>query len=99
MEIRIGDKKVCYEKLVKDIATQVVVLMKKGGTVDAVDGFEDELVTTNEAARMLGISPDRLRHIKDRFGFVKQGGNNQGKLLFRKSGLVGAYLGGLRIKK
>ena len=51
-----------------------------------------ELVDTEEAARILSISPSRLRHIKDRFPHVKVGGTKQGKLLFKRSALMPQYV-------
>jgi len=50
---------------------------------------EEELVTTQEAARILRISSDRMRRLKDKFPHVKAGKN--GKLLFVKRGLVENY--------
>ena len=49
-------------------------------------------VTCSEAAKILGISPDRLRHIKDRFDCKKQGGHQQGRLVFRADTLMDCYL-------
>lgn len=51
-----------------------------------------DLVDTEEAARILSISPSRLRHIKDRFPHVKVGGTKQGKLLFKRSALMPQYV-------
>lgn len=52
---------------------------------------ETDLVTTEEAARILGITPSRMRHIKDKFPHVKGGNCAQGKLLFKRDGLIKGY--------
>lgn len=51
----------------------------------------DEWLTTSEAARMLGLSPFRLRMIKDRFDHKKCGDTQSGRLLFKKSSLLENY--------
>lgn len=48
----------------------------------------DEMVTTEEAAVILGITPSRMRQIKDKFPHSKKGANMQGRLLFRKADLL-----------
>ncbi len=50
------------------------------------------LVTTKEAAKILGITPRRLRQIKERFGYVKDGDNMQGRLLFNADTLSEFYI-------
>lgn len=47
-----------------------------------------DLVTTEEAASILGITTSRMRQIKDKFPHVKKGSSMQGKLLFKKSALI-----------
>jgi len=49
-------------------------------------------ISCKEAAAILGISADRLRHIKDRFYPVKQGDAQQGRLRFREDTLWKCYL-------
>lgn len=49
-------------------------------------------ITCKEAAEILGISPDRLRHIKDRFNCKKVGSHQQGRVLFRADTLMECYL-------
>lgn len=51
----------------------------------------NEMVDSKEAARMLGISSNYLRSIKDRFPHVKVGDNKQGRILFRKADLLENY--------
>lgn len=50
-----------------------------------------EMVTTSEAAQILGISPGRMRKIADRFPHIKQGDSKQGKLLFVRKALLENY--------
>ena len=53
---------------------------------------QPELINCKEAAALIGVSEDYVRKIKDRLPHVKQGNNNQGRLLFVKEGLLEAYL-------
>jgi hypothetical protein len=53
---------------------------------------EPELISCKDAAALIGVSEDYVRKIKDRLPHVKQGSNNQGRLLFIKEGLMEAYL-------
>lgn len=50
-----------------------------------------EMVDSNEAAKILGISSNYLRTIKDRFPHVKVGDNKQGRILFRRADLLVNY--------
>ena len=49
-------------------------------------------ISRKDAAALIGVSEDYVRKIKDRLPHVKQGSNNQGRLLFIKEGLMEAYL-------
>ena len=51
-----------------------------------------QLISCKEAAALIGVSEDYVRKIKDRLPHVKQGSNDQGRLLFVKEGLMEAYL-------
>lgn len=53
---------------------------------------QPELISCKDAAALIGVSEDYVRKIKDRLPHVKQGSNNQGRLLFIKEGLMEAYL-------
>lgn len=79
-----------YRKLVKDIALEVIRLCKK----EEVDLYNEEWVTTEEAAKILCISPKTLRSNKDRFPHTKVGDNKQGKLRFLRRGLRENYTKG-----
>lgn len=52
---------------------------------------QGNLISCGEAAAILGISMDRLRHIKDRFDFKKVGSKQQGRLVFRRDTLLECY--------
>ena len=51
-----------------------------------------DLVPTNEAARILGITPDRLRHIvcqdPTRYPHVKRGDSSRSRLMFVRDALL-----------
>ena len=47
-----------------------------------------EFVTTKQAARILNITPSRMRQIKDKFPHIKKGADKQAKLLFKKADLI-----------
>lgn len=64
---------------IKAIASEVAKIIKRDEL--------PELVTTEQAASILGISPARMRQIKDKFPHVKKGTDKQGKLLFSKKAL------------
>lgn len=49
---------------------------------------QPEMVTTKEAADILGIQPDRMRKIADRYPHIKKGDSKQGQLLFNRSALL-----------
>ena len=51
----------------------------------------DDLCDTREAARLLGLTPNYLRSMKDKFPHVKVGDNRQGRILFKRSELLANY--------
>ena len=65
---------------IRAIAKEVAKLLKRDEMPD--------LVTTQEAADILGISAGRMRQLKYKFPHVKKGADKQGKLLFKKSALI-----------
>lgn len=87
MRIYFQDRAVTYSEFLNDVARKVAALVGKNLSEQA----PPEMVTTEEAARILHITPDRLRHIKDRFPHVKSGGAKQGKLLFKRDALLENY--------
>ena len=80
MEIDLSPESI--HKLAKTLAPQIARLIKHGE-------FE-EWVTTNEAARILGVSPDWMRRTKDRYPYKKGEGKNA-HILFKKSSLIKTY--------
>ncbi len=50
-----------------------------------------EMVTVHEAACMLGVSDKHMRRIKEKYPHIKNGSNNQGRLLFFKDALFKEY--------
>ena len=63
----------------------VVSEMKKG------EQTPTEMVPVSEAARILGISEDHMRRIKDKVPHIKNGNNKQGRLLFVRDALLKEY--------
>ena len=49
------------------------------------------LIDSREAARLLGLTPNYLRSMKDKFPHVKVGDNRQGRILFKRSELLANY--------
>ena len=51
----------------------------------------NDLIDSKEAARLLGLTPNYLRSMKDKFPHVKVGDNRQGRILFKRSELLANY--------
>lgn len=81
------------EAIARKSAKYVVSELKKD------NGTEKEMVTTAEAARILGISQNYLRAIKDNFRYIKGGGAKCGRILFEKDSLIENYIGEKADKK
>ncbi len=54
-------------------------------------GESNDLIDSKEAARLLGLTPNYLRSMKDKFPHVKVGDNRQGRILFKRSELLANY--------
>jgi hypothetical protein len=54
-------------------------------------GESNDLIDSKEAARLLGLTPNYLRSMKDKFLHVKVGDNRQGRILFKRSELLANY--------
>lgn len=52
---------------------------------------ETEYVDTEEAARILGMKPNYLRQVKDRYPYIKAGDSKQGRIMFRRDTLMNQY--------
>lgn len=89
--IMFSDRSVTYAEFLDDVSKKVAFLV--GKNLAKVMKEQPEMVSTQEAARILGISADRLRHIKDRFPHTKGGGSEQGRLLFVRDALLEKYAG------
>jgi hypothetical protein len=86
-----SDRSVTYAQFLEDVSRKVACLVEKRLDERLKERQQADLVTTEEAARILGITPDRLRHIKNRFPHVKGGEKQQGKLLFKRDALLASY--------
>lgn len=74
----------------EQIARQVAQIIRQ----EELSADDGEYVSTREAASILRVSPDRMRHLKDKFPHIKVGECGQGKLLFLKSSLLERYAQG-----
>lgn len=61
------------------IAIRVVELLRR---------YDDEMVTTEEAAKILGVTPGTVRRNKGKYVHTKTGDGKQGRLMFAKSSLM-----------
>jgi hypothetical protein len=52
---------------------------------------EAEYVDANEAARILGVSANYLRQVKDRYPHIKAGDQKQGRIMFRRDALLNEF--------
>lgn len=73
----------------EQIARQVAQIIRQEEILQPAK--QEEYVSTREAANVLRVSTDRMRHLKDKFPHIKVGGADQGKLLFLKSALLPSY--------
>lgn len=89
MRISFDDRSVTYAQFLEDVSRKVAHLVYKSIKKDMEQ--QPEMVSTAEAAKILSISPDRMRRIKDRFPHIKEGENQQGKLLFVRDALLREY--------
>jgi len=71
-------------------ATMVVEQLK--GIVRIPGEEDEEYVDSKTAAKILGVTPNYLRAIKNNFQHKKVGSSTQGKILFLRSGLLQSYL-------
>lgn len=80
------------ERLTEMVAqkTADIVLERLNGS--GTKNEHDEYVDSREAARILDVSPNYLRSIKDKFPHKKVGNHSQGRVLFLKSALLANYL-------
>lgn len=67
------------------VASKVVPIIK---AKLAEENQQQEWISTEEAASILGITPKHLRATKERYPYIKNGDNPQGGLRFLRSALV-----------
>lgn len=89
MAMNFSDRTVTYNQFIDDLARKVAYLV--GKKVVEMTKEQPEMVATEEAAKILGITPGHLRRIKDNFPHIKNGENKQGKLLFVRNALLEEY--------
>lgn len=72
------------------LADQVAdLVVKKLKSVRSLS--ETEYVDTEEAARILGVSANYLRQVKDRYPHLKAGNRKQGRIMFRRDALLNEF--------
>lgn len=52
---------------------------------------DSQYVNSMEAARILGVSPNYLRAVKDRYPHIKAGDQKQGRIMFRRDALLNEF--------
>ena len=82
MEITLSQRDI--DTIVLRLSVVVVEKLKKELRKDELP----EMVTTTEAAKILGISAGRMRQIADRYPHIKKSDNKQGQLLFVRKSLL-----------
>lgn len=73
-------------------ANKVIKKLTENGSL--VNNNDGEWVETKEAARILGVTPNYLRSIKDDFTHRKVGGKERGRIIFNRAELTNYYLNG-----
>lgn len=79
------------EKLADKVAEKIFHMLQTSGTGNNKQ-VSPNMCTVKEAAKILGICEDHMRRIKDRFPHVKQGDNQQGRILFERDALIKCYV-------
>lgn len=83
MDIFLSDGQM--ETIAKKTAGFLLKKLREGGEQPS------EMVSVKEAAHILGITPNHMRRIKDKFPHIKNGQNSQGRLLFKRDSLLPEY--------
>lgn len=68
------------------VADQVVKRLKSVRNLS-----ETEYVGAEEAARILGVSANYLRQVKDRYPHIKAGNRKQGRIMFKRDALLNEF--------
>lgn len=82
MELELTQR--CIDEIAHKVAQILARKMKEKAA-------SEEMVTTEEAARILHVSTAHMRRIASRFPHIKQGEQKQGKLLFVRDALLKNY--------
>lgn len=69
------------------VADQVVKKLKSVSNLSTT-----EYVDTEEAARILGVSANYLRQVKDRYPHMKAGNRKQGRIMFKRDALLNEFI-------
>lgn len=85
-------KKEEIERLTEMIARKTTdMVMERLNGIVPKSSKDEEYVDSKEAARILDVTPNYLRSMKDKFPHVKIGNHSQGRVLFKKSELLKNY--------
>jgi hypothetical protein len=76
------------QRQVDEIVHKLHILLRRDMKEFSEQQQLPEMVTTAEAAKILGISADRMRKVADRYPHIKKGDNKQGQLLFVRKSLL-----------
>ena len=83
MEIQISEKQM--EKIASKTARILLRKLKEDNEPPS------EYCDVKEAARILGITQNSMRRLKDKFPYIKNGTNQQGRILFLRDALIPEY--------
>lgn len=81
------------EKLTLMIAEKTAdIVMERLNNSSVAKSDDEEYVDSKEAARILDVTPNYLRSMKNKFPHKKVGNHSQGRVLFKKSELLANYI-------
>lgn len=88
--MKIEDMKKLSEMIAQRTADIVMERISSGSSFAKEN--DDEYVSSEEAANILGVTPSYLRSMKNKFPHKKVGNHSQGRIFFLKSGLLENYI-------
>lgn len=68
--------------------TTDMVVKKLRGMRELAD---TDYVDSTEAARILGVSQNYIRQVKDKYPHIKAGNSKQGRIMFRRDALLSEF--------
>ena len=80
------DKFELSDKQIQQIAKKTAKLVVRD--LKSVPEQNPVYVSVKEAARILGVSVDHMRKIKDEYKYIRRGGNQQGHIFFLRESLM-----------